>query len=294
MSTAAPSYNAGRGSPWARRPALWVVVVAAAVAAGCATNANPDEPDAEARLDAISGVQPTPDTGLPPPLPRLDSGTPAPEQDAAPGGCIAGSPTGVLCEVCGPNGTPVLAADDPGCPAIDCTTLDRYALVDEDGVAVCYKDVHRDPARRCAGRGQCYVAPNQPACGDPDRVQVARADDVCHAFEGCVGATPGTLVEAPQGTPCDDGICTPGGVCDTALVDRCADFESDDPICAGDPTYCEFAVVGPTTCGVYCQEHHGICLPGGRLASAGCVTEGEVGCFDMGDALVCRCRLNTP
>ncbi len=277
------------------RRALWVAL---ALGAGCATTAAPTDPDAETPRDALM-AGPMDATGLPPVVdaasgPPRDGGPP--RGDALPpGACVPGQPTGRLCETCGENGRPALARDDANCPALDCNTLDAYVLTDDEGIAVCSKDVHRQPPARCIALGSCHQAPNVTACGPPTRVEVERAAGPCQSFDGCVGATPGTLTEAPPGTPCPGGVCAAGGVCDTESVDRCGGFAGDAPVCGagrhesdGD-RYCQIAVVEGGTCVAACGARGTRCQRAWIAGDQACVLGADLGCDMAAPALVCRC-----
>ena len=63
-----------------------------------------------------------------------------------PESCTVGEELG-LCAVCGPLLTPVMPANDPNCPPIDCSSLTQYQAmnVENDG-RVCMQYRH-DPQR---------------------------------------------------------------------------------------------------------------------------------------------------
>ncbi len=268
------------------------------LSAGCATTAAPTDPDAAASQDAlVAGRMDA--NGLPPvvdatPLPPRDGGPP--RADAAPpGGCVPGQPTGRLCEVCGENGRPALADDDVNCPPLDCTTLDAYVQTEDDGIAVCSKDVHRQPPERCIALGSCHQAANVTACGQPTRVEIDRAEGPCQSFDGCVGGTPGTVTDAPVGTPCPGGVCAAEGVCDTEAVDRCGGFAGEAPVCGAGRhesdgrLYCQIAVEGGESCSAACGARGSFCLRAWTSGVSACVPGDEVGCPAAAPALVCRC-----
>jgi hypothetical protein len=268
------------------------------LSAGCATTAAPTDPDAAASQDAlVAGRMDA--NGLPPvvdatPLPPRDGGPP--RADAAPpGGCVPGQPTGRLCEVCGENGRPALADDDVNCPPLDCSALDAYVLIEDEGIAVCTKDVHRQPPQRCIALGSCHQAANVTACGQPTRVEIDRAEGPCQSFDGCVGGTPGTVTDAPVGTPCPGGVCAAEGVCDTEAVDRCGGFAGEAPVCGAGRhesdgrLYCQIAVEGGENCSAACGARGSFCLRAWTSGVSACVPGDAVGCPAAAPALVCRC-----
>ena len=233
---------------------------------------------------------PPPPDNPPPDNPPPDN----PPPDNPPGPCQPGQSLG-LCTLCGPDGAPVSAQDDPNCPPLDCESLDYYEASRDEGVFVCHKWVHRRPPSRCLAIETCRPAPDRLGCGEPTQVEVERAESECQSFEGCAGAERPTVVPAPAGTPCEGGICNPAGDCDDAPLDACGDFADGAHICGfgthvDGNRYCELAQSGEAdTCVGVCSARNGVCLLAWSNDACDRAEAQQVGCITPAPALTCRC-----
>lgn len=148
--------------------------------------------------------------------------TPPPEN--TPGVCLGPDrdgdgkldPIEILCALCDESDGRVTAvADDPACGRIDCAGLDAHALSGDNtaaGTSQCILTAHPPiETGRCAGLGACKSA-TADTCPPPARSTVAEAG-LCRIIQGCVGATPPTVVTVEDGTPCGVERACRSGAC---------------------------------------------------------------------------------
>jgi hypothetical protein len=238
---------------------------------------------------------------------------PLPGEDCEPGTVLG------LCHVCTPDGRPGLPSDDPACPPLDCSAFDLYERSDLGGVIRCS---HRRAApppgfARCTAPGQCVTVPTAQTCvleppaaevdagapdlgadagpvsPDPDERVV---DAACASVTGCAGASPPSVLLAPEGTRCHgNGTCDAGGRCSVPAA--CGRF-GEHPFCGatevGDQTECEFWVStsdgAKTTCRAFCEGAGACCVDAWPDAEPeSCVHAGASNCTDEHGDLVCRC-----
>jgi hypothetical protein len=276
------------------------LLVVAALGACAAARSGPDDEDAAAPPTAAPTA---PGTGYMPP-PALDAFVPGGDSDAAavappdaaapptgsPGTCTPG-----LCLTCDAAGRGVIPPDDEGCPPVDCTLLDRYAIESVDGVPVCFKQVHFPTGRRCVGPGQCKMVPDPISCGDVRPTETVRTTTACEVIEGCVDTTPGTVGPAGEGQPCEEtGICRANGVCDTSIADQCPGYGGalicDAGVHVTGERYCDIVSSG-ANCLATCQTYGSACLAGYFAdAAAPCVLGEPAGCLHEAANLRCRCQ----
>ncbi len=216
---------------------------------------------------------------------RAEMGTP-------PVTCAPGARVG-LCAVCGPDGTPVAAADDPECPPVDCSGRDGYERRDQGEVKVCVRLSYETAAGTCEGAGVCRTVNSPGACLGPTITEAARVEGECQTIGGCAAAAGPTEAPEPSGTPCGGGECDGVGTCEAIIVDGCEAFEGYT-VCEGglNPPYCDVDVVPPDGghCGQACLEAANTrCLAAWRADEAPCAHGPEAGCLEVAPRLICRC-----
>jgi hypothetical protein len=180
-----------------------------------------------------------------------------------------------------------------GCPSLDCSVFDDYALRDLDGVLVCERRVHLFSGERCVALGVCRAVATLDVCGDVRTLESARTASACETLAGCEGTTGPTPAVAPVGTACgDEGRCNAAGACDETIVQTCPEF-AEAVLCGagvhdnGDQ-HCE--LVGDAACSEVCTRYGRACLAAWAPDPEDpCVAGERIGCLDARPATRCRC-----
>lgn len=292
-----------RRASWTRPAARrWALALSSAVfSVSCAAAVESEEDDAAPPIPSMpapSGFVPPPTVdaagGGDPPV-RLDAQVPGTQPATQPPTQPPGQCAPNLCLQCDAAGRAVIPDDDPACPALDCASLDTFALTVVDGIAVCERQVHLPSGHRCDGPGRCRMVPDVLTCGDVRPVEQARSSSACEIISGCEGATPPTLGPAPAGEPCGDaGLCRANGLCDTTVGDACPRFEGaqicDAGVHVNGEQYCDIAAAG-ATCLAACQTYGRPCLAAYVSVPEAPCRQGEAtGCLAEGAHLRCRCQ----
>jgi hypothetical protein len=231
------------------------------------------------------GGEPRPDAGPPAP----DAGPPVPDAGSS-------SPCGApVCAACGMDGLPRPLADDPRCPALDCSSFDTYVRTTEGGAEICIRNHFAPVGGRCLAPGRCREAADAAWCADRNVEEAARNDRPCQAMQGCADATPPSFTPAPEGTPCAGGRCDAAGACLPVVEDeRCDPFVGRTVCRTGVHTdgtpYCEVATADGT-CNDVCAAAGSHCVAASAAGPAACQPGDQRGCFDAGGALLCRCAV---
>tara|TARA_B100001093_G_scaffold515537_1_gene592087 strand:+ start:159 stop:1088 length:930 start_codon:yes stop_codon:yes gene_type:complete len=183
--------------------------------------------------------------------------------------CVPGNRLG-LCEQCGNDGIPEVAANDGNCPPIDCSATGQNQLVEEGDLTICYQNGSAPRlAGNCTEIGRCATL--EEYCGDPEQVPLLETrTDPCVEIVGCEGNLTPTREFKAIGSPCNGrGSCEAdgngGARCSIQLPSACRFDEANSPVrffCESgqqdgtNRTFCEYFVAPPnggrTRCVDFC------------------------------------------
>ncbi len=232
-------------------------------------------------------------------MPRRDGGAAAfdaaPPPPPPPEGC--GAADAPLCAACGADGTPQPLADDPRCPALDCSIFDTFVRTTEGGTEICVRTRFAPAGGRCLAVGRCREAADAAWCADRTAEEAARADRPCQAMQGCAGSTPPSFAPAPEGTPCEGGRCDAEGACLPVVDDDRCDPWAAGTVCRtgvhiNGESYCEVATDGGS-CFDACGAGGSYCIAARAAGPGVCEAGAERGCIEAGAAQLCWCRVRS-